>query len=288
MFESISNSWQLVKASWAVLKADKELIWFPIISGATMLLMTIFFLLPIGAILGIFGVMSDSNTVSEVLAFVLMFLFYLVSNTVVLYFNTALMGAAMIRLDGGDPTLKDGFRIANERLGKIAMYATINATVGVILQTLRERGGIIGSIVSSIGAFAWGVMTFFVIPILIVKDISPIDAIKESTALLRKTWGEQLVGGFGVGTVTGLMTLGVILLGMLLGFLAIGVLDSGLLLGVVVLLTILAVVAIGIVSSALSSVYRVVVFRFAEYGSAPDDFDIDMIRGAFKEKRKNG
>ncbi len=76
-----------------------------------------------------------------VMGFVVAFLFYLVQYVVIFYANTALVGAAMIRLNGGDPTVRDGFRIANSRFGAIIGYALIAATVGMILKALIPKKG---------------------------------------------------------------------------------------------------------------------------------------------------
>jgi hypothetical protein len=46
MFKKISNSWQLLKASAAVLSADKELIVFPIVSAIAVFIVTAAFALP--------------------------------------------------------------------------------------------------------------------------------------------------------------------------------------------------------------------------------------------------
>jgi hypothetical protein len=288
MFDTFRRSWQLVKASWAVLMMDKELLWFPILSGIVMILTMVVFFTPIAVIFGFFGVASGSEDVGSIIGFVLLFLYYLLAYTVSLYFNVALVGAVMIRLDGGDPTMRDGLKIANQRLGKIVIYAFISATVGVILQTIRERGGIIGSIASSFLGMAWNLATFFVVPILVVHDIAPWDAIKESTALLKKTWGEQVAGGFGVGAITGLATVVVIILGVILIALVGSATQSGALIFGLVLLLVAIVIAIAVISGALAGVFRAMVYRYAETGVIPDAMDIETIKGAFKPKVKRG
>lgn len=293
MFDKLSNSWQLVKASWAVLRADKELLLFPVMSSIVMIITFIVFLLPVGAIFGVFAVATDMTTGSEsaastgmqVIGIVLTFLFYVITYTVSIFFNVALVGAALIRLDGGDPTVADGLKIARERFGKIVGYAVISATVGLILQWLRDRG-FIGQIVASFTEFAWNVATFLVVPVLIVKDIGPWEAVKESTGLLKKTWGEQLVANFGIGTVFGLIFFLVIFGGGTLVVGLAGVLNSGAILVVGIIALIVIIMILGTISGALSGVYQAMLYRYAEAGSAPTDMDIELIRGAFVEKPK--
>ncbi|MEM9953978.1 MAG: DUF6159 family protein [Chloroflexota bacterium] len=286
MFESWGRSWQLVKASWAVLQADRELLWFPVISGIVTILICVVMFIP--SIAFFFLSAGVNETTTQVFGTIGTFIFYLVTYTISIYFNTALIGAAMIRLDGGDPTMQDGFRIANERLTTILTYAAMSATVGLIIRFLQERGGILGNIIAFLGGVAWNVATFLVIPVLVVKDISAWDAIKESTSLLRKTWGEQITGNFSIGMIFGLGYVVIIMLGMALTF-GIGVATESIpLIITFVALTIVAFIVLAIIQGALNGIYQAALYRFAEEGVAPDAFDIEVLRNAFKPKRKRG
>jgi hypothetical protein len=218
MFNRISNSWELVKASYNVLRSDKELVVFPIVSFIGVIIVTITFAFPLLAS-GIFQAMTEgtsSRAGAEILALIVGFLFYLVMYTVIFFCNTALVGAALIRLQGGDPTLSDGFRIATQRISTIVGYALISATVGMILRTVAERTGLLGQIVVSIIGFVWNVATFLTVPVLVVENVGPIEAVKRSANLLKKTWGEQFVGNFSIGTIFGLLIFAVIVAGVLL------------------------------------------------------------------------
>ena len=132
MFEKFSRSWELVKASAAVLRSDKELMLFPVLSSLATLVVLATFLIPMFAL----RVFDQGWNVG---AAVLGFLFYFCQYSVIIFFNCALVGAAMIRLDGGDPSLADGFNAAKSRLPAIFGYAAIAATVGVLLQALKRR-----------------------------------------------------------------------------------------------------------------------------------------------------
>ena len=47
MFERVANGWELAKASWGVLKLDKELLLFPLMSGIAWLIVLASFALPL-------------------------------------------------------------------------------------------------------------------------------------------------------------------------------------------------------------------------------------------------
>ena len=285
MFSSWGRSWQLVKASWAVLQADKELIMFPIISGITVLIISIVMLVP-SIIIGFSVAASGADEgVSQIVGYIGLFIFYLVTYTITIYFNTGLIGAAMIRLDGGDPTLGDGFKIANERLGKIVVYAALSATIGMILNAIREQG-FLGKIAAGLFGMAWNLATFLVIPVLVTQDIGAWDAIKHSTSLLKRTWGEQITGDFSIGGIFMLIYLALILGGGFLIFALTSATESIGLAIVGVVLIIFLIISLGIIQGALTGIFQAALYRYAETGTAPDNFDIDLIKGAFKPKKK--
>ncbi len=285
MFASWERSWHLVKASWSVLQSDKELVVFPIISFIGSIIVMITFAVPMLAA-GIFDSISrDGAEGVGIAGLVIGFLFYLVMYTVVIFSNTALVGAAMIRLDGGDPTVRDGIRIASERFGSILGYALISATIGMILRWIAERG-FIGQIVSSILGFAWNVVTFLAVPVMVVEKISPMEAVKRSGNLLKRTWGEQLVANAGIGLVFGLAIFLAIILGGVITAGAFG-LSSGL--GIVALLLMIAViVGLSLLSSTLTGIYQAALYRYAANGETGGYFTADLIQDAFREKPKRG
>lgn len=286
MFASWSRSWELVKASWAVLRSDKELIVFPIVSFFGSILVMIAFALPMIAAGFVDNVQRNGTDEVGIVGLIVAFLFYLVLYTVIFFANTALVGAAMIRLNGGDPTLADGFRIASQRFGKIVGYALISATVGMILRALSERSGLLGQIVISIIGFVWNIATFLVVPVLVVEEIGPIDAVKRSAELLKKTWGEQLVANSGMGFVFFLLMFGTIIIGGVLTA-AVSSISGGLAL-VMVLVIVVVLVALGLISSALSGIYQAALYRYAVDGQSSAYFPSELVQGAFSEKPKRG
>jgi hypothetical protein len=280
MFRKFSNSWALVKASWSVLLADKELLIFPVISGLASLLVVISFALPT-----ILAGVADGILAGEagIFSYLVAFLFYIVLYFVTFFFNTALVGAALIRLDGGDPTVQDGLRIAWRHAGNIFGYAAILATVGMILRAISERSGALGQFVISLVGFAWNVATFLVVPVLVIEEVGPIDAVKRSADLLRRTWGEQLVGNFSIGTIFGLMMFFVVLLGIG-GIVATALAGIPSLIILAVLFLVFGLLVLGLISSALNGIYTAALYRFATTGQTAGYFDPTIIKESFKQK----
>jgi len=275
----IARSWELVKASWAVLQADKELLVFPVMSSIAVLIVTATFAVPM-FLTGIFERGGGVAGELPILGILLGFAFYVVQYTIVFYCNSALVGAAMIRLKGGDPTLGDGFRIANERFGSILGYALVAATVGVILRSIAQRG-VVGRLVSTFVGLGWNVATFLAVPVLVVEGVGPIDAVKRSTQLLKKTWGEQIAGNLGIGAAFGLITIAWVLL--FAGALTLAIATHAVaIIAAVVGVFILGAILLGLVGSALSAIYTAAVYRYATEGDTGVLFDAQLVRGAFR------
>jgi hypothetical protein len=269
--ERFGRSWELLKACFAVLRDDKELMLFPLLSGFSALLVLATFALPLfftqafSQGFGLFGMLVA-------------FAFYFSQYLVIFYFNAALVGAALKRLEGGDPTLSDGIAIANENITAILGYAAIAATVGMLLRGRRRRRGL-EALVRSLAGMAWTLGTFLVVPVLVTRKIGPIDAIAESARLLKKTWGENLIGSAGIWLGFGIATFLYIAVSVVLVVLAA---KAGMAFAIALgALLLLGLLLIGVVKSAIKAIYTAVLYRYAAEGAAPDGFDAQQLSLAF-------
>jgi hypothetical protein len=277
--ERISRSWQLLKSSWAVVRADKELMAYPVFSAVAGIVVA---LLLVGAWLLTGGLGRLEGESFGIVDLALLFVFYVVAAAVVIFFNAALIAAANIRLEGGDPTLGDGFRVAFSRLPSIIAWALISATVGLVLRAISERGGAVGAIVSIIGGLAWAVVTFLVLPVLVVEGVGPVEALKRSAGLVRQTWGEQIIGNFSIGVVVGLAVIAVLVLGGLVVGLLVGVSEVlGVAAGVVVAA---ALIVLALVGTALSGVFNIALYRYAVGKDTGGFFPEETLAGAFRPR----
>ena len=280
MFERFSRSWALLKASADVLRQDKELMVFPLVSTIAAILVLGSFIAPIFA----FGWLDQlEEGTANVVVYAWLFAFYLVQYFVIFFFNTALVGAAMIRLRGGDPTVADGFRIAFSKIVPILGYAAIAATVGVILRAIEERLGFVGKWIAGLFGAAWTVATFLVVPVLVVENVGPIDAVKKSVELLKKTWGENIIGNAGVGLAFFLLY---VLLALASGAAVVLATKLGqpTLVFVVGGLAIACFVVLVLVHAALSGIYAAALYRYAAEGDAGGAFQAKTLGEAFRPK----
>jgi len=274
--ERIKRSWELVKASFEVLKQDRELILFPIVSGVIMFFVTLTFLIPT-----LVGNFFDNLFVNgmPIFGYIVLFLFYLVQYIVVYYNGTALVGAAMIRLRGGDPTVKDGYRIAWSQILPIIGWALLSATVGLILNMLSSNSKNKGrgkSLITSLIGAAWNVLTFLVVPVLAVEGLGPIQAVKRSWELLKGTWGEQISGKLSIGLIFGLIGFGggAVLVGLAVGLSIL--LESFIPTIIFGILLFLFITALSLLNSTLSSIFSAAVYEYAVEGKS-GFFDAKLI-----------
>ena len=276
MFATIGHTFELMKMSWRVLMQDRELIFFPILAGLALLVLLGGFL-AIGSSTGTLDrldALQGANTDQETQAvdFVLGLSVVFLSSAIVIFFNAALIAAALERLRGGDPNIGSGLRKASAHLPQILAWALISVVVSLLLRALRQRGGIAGQIAAAIGGVAWGFATFFVIPVLVTEGVGPIEAIKRSGSLFRETWGRQAASSFGFGIV-------------MIAAVLVAVLPAALLFAIHPVLGIgvgvpLVAVAIGTVQ-ALEGIFKAALYDFAR-GEQPHGFDRSTLEGAYR------
>lgn len=272
-----ARSFELAKASWSVVNADKELLLFPVLSVCALLLIVGSLAVPVLA-LGRF----TPDALGEG-AYLGAFVFYVLSYFIALFFNTALVGAAMIRMDGGNPTLRDGLSIAWERKGRIFLYAVIAATVGIILRALEERAGWLGRIVIKLVGVAWALATFMVVPVLVTRDVGPVEAVKESAGLLRETWGENIIGNVGLSLVFGVAYFVLFLVGAAGVWFGV-VSQLPVVIGTVIFAGIVAFVLLTTLQATMQGVYSAALYRYATKQGGTPGFDGNLMALAFKPK----
>lgn len=261
MFGSFGRTWKLIKVSFGVVKKDKEILLFPIISGTILILLTI----------SLFGFLYFTDTFDNIpLTVGLIFFLYLLGYFLMVYTNVAIVGCATIRLEGGDPQLKDGFRIANKNLGAIFAWAVISAIIGMIIRALKNikvKDFPIGQIIGSIFGFAWNMITFFIIPVLIYEKKGVFASMKSSGHLFKKSWGETFIGHFGLSIIfflSGLAGFIPIIIGVSIG----GTIP--LLIGLII--AIVYWVFIAVLGVAVNGIFVAALYRYVTTGKLAPEF----------------
>jgi len=273
------RTWSLMSASWRILKEDKKLLLFPMMSGISCLAVMASFAIP-AVLTGQWRPPAHSASQSQLATYYgLLFLYYYCNYFVIVFFNTALIACAVSRLRGGEPTIADGLRAAGARLPLIAGWALASATVGLALRVLEDRSERVGEFVAALLGMGWTVVTFLVVPILVVEGKNPISAVKESGLLLKKTWGEQLAGSFSFSMITFLFSIpavAVIFLGIYSG--------NALAMGVCIFVGIIYFLLLALVQSALETIFQTAVYLYARNNEIPPGFHEELLKNAMVRK----
>ncbi|WP_292427176.1 DUF6159 family protein [Methanoregula sp.] len=271
MFERIMRSFELVKASWRILMEDKKLLAFPIMSGIVTLLVIATFVVPLIFTDGAYSLATNSVT-----GIILLFLFYLVSYFVVIFFNVGLISCVHAKLNGKSMTVREGLSAAGRHIGSIFAWAIVAATIGLILHMIEDRAGFLGQVAAAIVGGVWSLVTLFVVPVLAFEDKGVFSAMKESLGLFKKTWGESVVGTISITLI--FAAIGVVGLLLVLGTLFIG---NTTLFMVALALFIVLVAVLAILSSAMQGIFTVALYTYAKTGSAPGIFAPGVVEHAF-------
>ncbi len=270
----ISTTWELAKVSWGILRDDKELALLPVLSAICAVLVSVTFVFPFLIMPKILE--PDGFGLARIMG---PFVYYLANYFVVIFFNTALIHAATIRLRGGHATVADGLNFAWANVGRILQWAVLAATVGMILRALSERAGWIGRIIVGLIGAAWTIATYFVVPVMVYEQLGPIDAVKKSAQMLRDTWGERLTASFSFGLLFFLLALPAIGLPFAVGFLL------GWIPGLVMAaICVLYFIALGVVHAALNGIFQAALYEYTRSKTAMGPFTPQMLNSAWQPK----
>jgi hypothetical protein len=282
MGERFERSWELCRECYALLAADRTLMLFPLMSALAMIVIMASFALPLLPLLGFFQGRHGFNAVPG-LSYLALFIFYWIQFSVVIFFNTALVEVAMQRFDGKDATVSDGLARAWSLLPTILAYGAIAATVGTVLRLVADRVGFLGRIVIGLLGFAWTVATALVVPVLAAENIGAVDAVKRSVELIKKAWGEDIIGNAGIGLVFAIVMVAAILTGGVFTLLAFS--SGSVALGVLVgLLTVIALALIVLTQTTLQGIYSAALYRYANNDPATGPLDKSLLSNAFSAK----
>ena len=204
-FATIGRGWKMSKLSMSVVKKDPELIIYMFICGFLSLLTMIGMSIP-QYLEQAWAVDAEGQMTGAYMGFV--FVGYMTISIVVTFWNSAIVANSHIRLTGGDPKFMDGVSAAMSKIHIIILWGIIAGTVGLLLKVLNQaareqKGGaaVFAMILSAIGAAIWWMMTFFMIPHMIIEGKGLGESLKSSKQMFFKSWGENITSGLGIGII---------------------------------------------------------------------------------------
>jgi hypothetical protein len=276
IFDKFSNGWTIATTSFKVLKANKQLIIFPILSAVSLILIFGSFFVAVFATAG-WDMDNLRYSDNKAVGYAVLFVFYVVNYFIVVFFNMALIHCAKLYFDGEEVSVKDGINFSLSRIGVIFSWALVAATVGLVLRAIQEKAGSIGKIITGLIGVVWSIATFFVVPVIAYEKLGPIDAVNRSIQLMRQKWGESIGAGFSFGLIHFLAVILLAVPAFIIG--AVVHVIAG------VAFFILGVFLLSAVFSAVRTIFISAVYNNVT-GDLDGHFDQQMIDGLFIEKRK--
>lgn len=194
------------------------------------------------------------------------------------FLNVALAAAAAAALDGERLTAREALAVPVARAGQIAVWSLLAAGVGVLLHEVASRVPFGGRLASFVLGAAWGLVTFFAIPVLALEGCTATGCVRRSARLIEARWGEGVSGTL---TISAWLVLASIPAGLLVG---VGFACTGAVEVVLVAIGVLLIAVAGTVSTAVRQVFAVALDRYAVGGDAQGFASRDLER-PFTEKR---
>ena len=285
----ISSGWLLFKQSMRVLRNNRALVKYPIISG-------LFSFLVLAIFSGIFFAGGKAfyvpNTTSysndgypTPIGLVVALVYYVASYFVVNYYAAGLSAHVLDLFHGSSQPRSVYMQKARSKIKTIFLFSLLSATIGMILRMIAERSALLGRIVARILGALWTIASLFVVPTIVSSDRGVKDSIKHSVELIKSTWGENIVGRAGMETVFALLFMFVMIPVYIGLFILAAATNSGIAIGIVAFLCVVSLFVFAIVTTTASSVLNTALFYYAEYRQVPAAYDPELLNNIFIPKK---
>jgi hypothetical protein len=270
----IARSWRLTRAAWDVVRSDRSLLVLAAISAVTG-----------GAGLALIFILGGSFQNGrlkgdELALYALIFAYPLTFISV--FFNTAIAAAASAALEGRHLSVGQALAVPMRKLPTVALWSLIAAVVGFLLEQAASRLPLGGSIAARLVGLGWSLASLFAIPIIALEDCSAPEALKRSSHVVKKRWGEGIGGSLIIGAWTAVAMLGAIVVFVVA---AVATNDVPAVRDAVIVLGVLVLAAIVALQLVVRQTFAVALYRYATDGSALGPFSEGDLQAPFARKR---
>ncbi|MFB6218172.1 MAG: DUF6159 family protein [Halobacteriaceae archaeon] len=265
---------RLAARSLGVVRANPVLLVFPVASAVFVALFGVVALASVFALGGLGAVFGGVERALGPLGYqAALAAYFFVVSVLATFFNAALVHESAAAMRGEAPSVRGGLAAAWGVIGRILVWGVVSSTVGLVLHNL-ERDRRVGPLVTALLGASWGILTYFVVPVLVFERTGLRETLTRSGGVLRETWGEGI--GFGAGISVAFVALAAV---WLVAFVAALVVVPGVLVVPVVVVAFLALGALAAARSAAVAVAKTALYLYAT-GEEPPGFEgIDFRNG---------
>jgi hypothetical protein len=287
---AFSRSWMITKLTFGVINKDRELLWFALLSFVFSTLFAVAMIFP--SVVPTLVENDFSQESLQMFQYVIIFLTYFGLAFIATFFNVCVVYTTKVRFEGGNATFGESLTFALSKLRLIFQWSLLSATVGLVLRILHQLasslgkiGQIVANILIGLLGMAWSIMTIFVVPVLVYEGLGPIDALKKSTEVIKRTWGESLIKAIGLGLVQLLVFVVIIVVSGALTYALASAFDlTGILIGIAICG--LSLLLTGLIFTVANTIFNTALYVYANNSIIASGFNEDVMKGAFREKKK--
>jgi len=285
---AFSRSWLITKLTFGVINKDRELLGFAFLSFVFSVAYMVAMIVP--SVLPTLLDNGFSRESLEIYHYLILFLVYFGLAFIATFFNVCVVYTTKIRFEGGNATFGESLRFAFSRLSLIFQWSLLSATVGLILRILHDLasrlgkiGQIIAQIVIGLIGMAWSIVTIFVVPVLVYEGLGPIDAVKKSAEVIKRTWGESLIRSIGFGLIQFFVFVIIIVFSAALTYVLAKTFDvSGIVSGVAI--GALLLLLTGLIFTVANAIFNTALYVYANNNQVAAGFNEDVVKDAFRLK----
>jgi hypothetical protein len=207
---------------------------------------------------------------------------YLITMFLTTFFNVAFYNEILQAFNGNTVSISRGLSFAMTRLRAIVLWSLLAGIVGIIIRKIEENVGFVGRWITGLIGFTWSVASVFAIPVIVrePQQINPITTLKDSAALIKRTWGEGLAGMVGMSAIIILFIIALVALSVVV---MIAIPLSILYLSIFIFLTIFI---LGYLSMMMRDIFLCGLYVYATEGVVPGEFDEAMMEQAWRVKKR--
>jgi len=299
----LQRSWLLLKSSLSVIGGNKQLLVFPVVIFACTVIIITFFLAP--PLLRPTGhpYLSAQHwqAISHSLftndgphgeahftpgAMVYLGFLYFLAMFIATFCNVAFYHEILAALAGQPVSIARGLKFALGKLWSILMWSAFAGLIGLVIRMIEERMALVGRIIGGLIGLAWSIAAVFVIPVIVTEEgnANPFAVLRKSAGILKRTWGEALIGYAGLAFANWIIMLGSVL--WLFASFAVSVaVHNYWIIALSALGWLAAICAWSYVVGVASNVYRGALYLYAVGGNVPAPFTQEMMDSAWKFKK---
>jgi len=284
VLERIKRGWELGRHSLMVVLYDKTLMWFPLIATLSVLFTVWMFYMSVGPdkVRFIFSTLTNDQGVQIINwgYYETVLIAYFTLSFVVVFCNVALVGCADISIGERDSKFRDGVTVGLRKIHYVLIWSIVSCIFSPIFLLLEQHRFTSRGVRAIFGA-DWSLITYFVIPVMVVERTNIFSALRRSVKLMTETWGEHVVARTGIAW-----------------FWLFFLLPAGIAAGIVAwnapeyrpLMTALGLTYFAltlILFQTIKSVLTVVLYRYATERVIPDRFNRETLQDAITLRKRD-